>query len=225
MGNMMNDPTPIDDRQPDENDAEQRLVARAVQGDKAAIGELLYNSSDELLQFIDYQMSETLKKKLSADDILQETFAVAFRDIERFESRDDAAFVGWLKTISLRRIQDAARHQNRKKRGGDLRQVAQAPGFADESALNLFDVIAVESATPLRNASREEARKLIHVALSQLPDEYREALRLQFMEGLDYQGIAQRMSKSPGAVQGLIKRARQKLRDHLGTASAYLSSR
>ncbi len=218
----MNAPPPSDDRRP----AEQRsLVARAVQGDKAAIGELLYSSSEEVMQFIDRQMSESLKKKLSVEDILQDTFAGVFRDIGNFENRDDADFMGWIKTIALRRIQDAARHEGRKKRGGGFRQVAAAPAFADESALNLFDVLAVESDTPLRKASRQEARTLIHLALSQLPGDYREVLRLQFVEGLDYQGIAERMNKTPGAIQGLVKRAREKLRQHLGHASAYLSSR
>ena len=61
------------------------------------------------------------------------------------------------------------------------------------------------------------------LALSQLPEDYREAIRLQFMEGMGYQEIADEMGKTPGAIQGLVKRARQKLRDNLGTASAYLS--
>ena len=86
-------------------------------------------------------------------------------------------------------------------------------------------MFAMESDTPLRKASREEAKRLVTFALCQLPTEYREVLRLQYEEGLTYQQIADHLGKTLLSIQGLIKRAKQSLRDQLGTASAYLSSR
>ena len=86
-------------------------------------------------------------------------------------------------------------------------------------------VLVADDSTPLRRASRNDALQSMQVALAELPEQYREAIRMRYMEGKSYDEIAEAMGKTPQAVHGLIKRAKQRLRESLGSASAYLSSR
>lgn len=204
---------------------EESLICRAIEGDRSAAGELLYISADRLTRFISQRLPKAAQDTISPEDVLQETFKVAFRDIGKFEMRGGGAFYGWLRTIALHQIQDVLKAQQRKKRGGDRQRVRNTLAAGEESIVNLFDVLTGDDRTPLRKASRREALQFMQVALAELPDQYRQAIHLQYVEQMSYEEIADAMDTTPGAVQGFIKRAKQRLRDSLGNASAYLSSR
>ncbi len=146
---------------------------------------------------------------------------MAFRDIGSFESMGKGAFLAWLKTLAKHRIQDHLKSIGRKKRGGDFRRVTSV----GESLVNLLNHLVVEADDPLRKASRHEAIQFLNIVLAELPEHYREAIRLRFMDGLSHEEIATRMNLTQDAVHGLLKRAKQRMRTSLGSASAYLSSR
>ena len=201
------------------------LIKRAVDGDRAALGQLLYGSADDLTAFISRRLPDSVNAEISVEDIVQETFRDAFRGIGRFQSREDASFMSWLRTIAASRIQDALRAMGRKKRGGGRRRISHCQQDANESVMYLFDQLGVDDLTPSRRFSQQEALQCMRVALAELPDQYAEAIRLQFFEGKSHAEIAEAMGRSVSAVQGLIKRGKQALRDSLGNASVYLSSR
>ncbi|MCA9188210.1 MAG: RNA polymerase sigma factor [Pirellulaceae bacterium] len=210
---------------PDHEHDERALVERAVAGDQVAIGELLYLASDDLTKFIASKMPTTIQNVVDPDDVLQDTFSAACRDIANFTWHSDHSFRAWLKAIAEHRIQDAARALNRKKRGGDFQRVETTRTSAADSMMNLLDVLVTDQSTPLRRASRNDALRCMQIAIAELPEQYQEAIRLQFLEGKSHQEISEIMQRTPAAVHGLLKRAKHLLREKLGRASAYLSSR
>ena len=190
-----------------------------------AIGELLYYATDDLTRFIAARMPQSLHNVVDVDDVLQDTFDAACRDIKQLTLRKESSFQAWLRVVAEHRLQDAARSLSRKKRGGDRRRIETIPHFERDSVFNLLDELAVDDSTPLRRASRQEAVRCMRIALGQLPELQRSVLRLQYVEGKSHQEIAQAIGRTAPAVHGLIKRAKQALRNSLGKASAYLSSR
>ena len=68
---------------------------------------------------------------------------------------------------------------------------------------------------------RHEAIEAVHEAIDALPEEYRQAVRLRFLEGKSLEEIAELMGRSPRAVQGLVDRAKEKMRATLGRLSVY----
>jgi RNA polymerase sigma-70 factor (ECF subfamily) len=198
------------------------MLERAAQGDRAAVGELLLEASGPLSAYIARELPKSIAHVVSVEDVLQETFHSAFATIGDLKSTDEAAFLAWIRAIARHRMLDALRRHKRKRRGGGRKQV-KAESSTD-SMLGLFDVLADES-TPLRRASREEALACMHVALADLPEDYREVVRLRFLEDKSYKEVALAMGRSEGAVHGLITRAKERLRELLGRASAYLSTR
>jgi RNA polymerase sigma-70 factor (ECF subfamily) len=69
--------------------------------------------------------------------------------------------------------------------------------------------------TPSQRAIRGEEEQLLMKALSVLPDDQREAVRLRHLEGLALADVARHLGRSPAATAGLIKRGMQVLRRQL----------
>lgn len=201
--------------------ADAELIDRAVNGDRAAIEQLLWANYDSLAQHISLRLPAAIQGVVSAEDILQQTFVQAFRHIGGFAARSSAAFAVWLRTIADRVLQDVLRSSSRKKRGAGRTQLQRTPLWTAETATNLLDVVCRTDSTPSQSAARHEACQRIQVALAGLPDDYQDAVRLRFLEGKGLEEIANEMGKPTGAVRGLLDRAKKKLRAAMGRSSLY----
>ncbi|MFM9995164.1 MAG: RNA polymerase sigma factor [Phycisphaerales bacterium] len=197
------------------------LLARAIAGQPLALDRLLLEHYARLTSRIDRRLPRSLRRLLSPDDILQEVFADVFRTIGRFRPEGTDSFYRWLVTIADHRVLDAVRSHRAAKRGGGSKLVAPDP--AASTIAPLLELLAVSERTPSRSVSGREAAAAVHVALAGLRDEYREALRLRFLEGLPVAGVASRMGKTESAVHKLCARGLQKLREAMGDAARYLS--
>jgi RNA polymerase sigma-70 factor (ECF subfamily) len=74
------------------------------------------------------------------------------------------------------------------------------------------------SADPGDALHREERQQLVRKALGELAEEYRTALILKEMDGLQYDEIAKIVNCPIGTVRSRIHRARQELREKLSRA-------
>jgi RNA polymerase sigma factor (sigma-70 family) len=91
------------------------------------------------------------------------------------------------------------------------------------SLLDLLEVVAGPSNTASRLIAKKEAVHAMQVAIAQLSDDYRRALTLSFLEGKPIDEVARLMDRTPGAVRGLIYRAKKELRASMGRSSLYLT--
>jgi RNA polymerase sigma-70 factor (ECF subfamily) len=73
--------------------------------------------------------------------------------------------------------------------------------------------------SPSEKAIRGEEEQRLTEALTTLPADQREAIRLRHLEGWALADIARRLSRSPAATAGLIKRGMQTLRRRLHKGS------
>jgi RNA polymerase sigma-70 factor (ECF subfamily) len=206
-------------------DAEGDLVALAISGSRAAVERLLLDHYTPLVKHLQPLIPVALQSVLSVEDILQETFSQAFQDIRTFKPSTDKSFGTWLKAIAENRLRDAIKAQRRKKRGGAHQRV-HPPIYPDaDSALGLAEMLSAGRSTPSQALARDEAVRAVHVAMAGLREDYREAVRLRFLEGQSVEGVAAAMHRSPGAVRGLIDRAKRAMREAMGRASGYFSRR
>lgn len=203
----------------------QGLIAAAVSGDQFALERLLLAHYDRLSQHIQPSIPVSLQRLVGVEDVLQQTFLQAFRDIRGFRPQSDASFLAWLKTIADHRLLDTIRTLKRKKRGGGRRRI-EAPEDPQASNLaNLLELFSEDTHTPSRSVARREAVQAIQVAVAGLPDDYREAIRLRYLEGKGLEEIASSMDRTPGAVRGLLARGKEKMRDAMGRSSLWFSRR
>ncbi len=204
---------------------EKVLVEAAAGGDAAALEKLLLINYSALERYVGPHVPADANRHFGLEDIVQEVFCQAFRDIGQFQCRDDASFLAWLKTIADHRLSDALKHKGRKKRGGGHHQLSSVDIAKASTVATLLDIVCHDSHLPDDSAVRREAEKALQVALAGLADDQREAIRDRYLQGIEVEEIAERMRRTPAAIRGLIKRAKENLAEALGRSSRWLSSR
>jgi RNA polymerase sigma-70 factor (ECF subfamily) len=206
-----------------EQESFQDWVPLAVSGDRAAIQQLLLAHHDQVVSVIAAKVPADLRAVLSADDVCQDTYFTVFQQIASFQPHDERAFRRWLLTIAERKLIDAIRKQRAVKRGGG-RQVENARMDACESsAVELLDLVAVHEHTPSRSAAHRELVGQVQNALLELKDDYRDALRLHYIECLSVAETARRMGRNDGAVLMLCNRGLRKLAEIVGDPAKFFS--
>lgn len=197
--------------------SDDELAARVRARDPAALGELLERRRGALLALVERQLGAALRRKLEPEDILQEVGAEAVRSLPNvdFAGRDP---FGWLCQLVERRIIDAHRRYYGAAKRNAAREAGLGPSGADASRAGLIDLLVVSMTTASQVLSRKHREARLLAALEQLPEGYREALRLRYVENLPSKEIAERMGKSDGAVRVMLTRALDKLQQLLGPA-------
>lgn len=175
------------------------LVEMVRAGNTAAFRSLFEKYQRRLALFAHYRISERLKSSLDVDDVVQETFFEASRDLPRFAYRGPDSFFRWLASIARHVIEDAARREGRKKRDGGERVDAGKAGLKD-------------TLTPSRILFQAERTRELMVKLDRLPGQYREVIVLAKLEGLAPSEIAARLDKPRDAVALLLHRALRRFR-------------
>ena len=201
-------------------DEQTELVQDAIAGRALALDRLLLEHYPKLAARVDQKLPSELRSVVAPEDIIQDTFADAFRAIAGFRPEGTGAFYRWLTAIADNRLTDAVRSHNAAKRGGGR---ARAEGPCRNSIGALVGLVAVSERTPSRSAGGHEAAAAVQVALAGLKDEHREALSLRYLEGLPVAEAAGRLGKTEAAVHKLCSRGLQALRESMGEAARYLS--
>jgi RNA polymerase sigma-70 factor, ECF subfamily len=184
----------------------RELVARARAGDQAALGNLLENYRGHLRQIAENLLDDRAAPRLDASDLVQQTCLSVHKQIAEFEGADVAQFVGWLRQIHERNIRNAVRDQLH----------AGKRAINREERLPDPDMHHVRQTTASQRALRGEEAARLAQAISQLPEDEREALRRRYLEGQSLTEVAAAMGLSKGSLIWLIKRAMKNMKRHLG---------
>jgi RNA polymerase sigma factor (sigma-70 family) len=139
----------------------------------------------------------------AAEDAFQATFLVLVRKAPSV--KDPELLGGWLRGVAYRTAVRARCHAARRRVIERTRADMSPTGhFHDELA--------------------PELRQMIREELDRLPDSYRQALTLCYMEGLTHQEAASRLGWPVGTVKVRLLRGRRLLRERLDRRGASLGS-
>jgi RNA polymerase sigma-70 factor (ECF subfamily) len=183
-----------------END--QALIDRCLAGDAEAFSGLVERHQDRLYG----TLVHVLGSPQDALDVAQEAFVLAYQNLNSF--RGDSAFYSWLYRIAHNAAVSFRRRGGRTTKSLDRANELTGLEPMDESA----------GANPAGMMEAEERRRLVHVALGELPEEQRSVLVLKELEGMSYEEIAEALDCPIGTVRSRIHRARGELRDRLERA-------
>ncbi len=166
-----------------------------------------------LLVVIHSRMSDSLRQRLSPEDILQEVLLQAWRDHESVEWKGTQAFRSWLLTLIDHRLADAADYFNAIKRGGP--GIGNHPGAGDDRKNDEPIPDPPVSTTPSRLASYREQGELMRRALDAVPDDCREVVRLRLFDEMPTATIAERLGIGESAVRHRFRRGATVYREAL----------
>jgi RNA polymerase sigma-70 factor (ECF subfamily) len=179
------------------------VIERAKRGDQDAFSWLFHKHQSRLAVFIRYQMSEALRRRFEVDDVLQELFLRAFRDLPQFEYRGAGSFLRWLFLITRHTLQDLARHGDRQKRQGELEAL--------RSSSSQYGMAPANSQTPSRILFQRERLAHLLKSLDMLTGSDREIILMAKVEGLTIGEISQQLGKGKSQVSLSLHRALQRL--------------
>ncbi len=166
------------------------------------------------------QIAPIWQASIDADDVMQVTYMEAFLRIGSFAGSREDAFHAWIVQLAKNNLLDAIRALEAEKRPSPKRRVAANNG---DSYTSLCEVIGASTPSPGRAVSIAEIKRIIDDALGRLPHDYAEVIRLLDLQGLSGDEVAERLSRSRAAVYMLAGRARDRLRELLGTKSQFFS--
>lgn len=193
----------------------EKLIERIRQADVQALADFIAMHRPQLLAFINKQLGAALRRKVEADDLLQETAAEAVRVLPETDLAQRDPF-GWLCQIAQRRTIDAHRHYFEAQKRDAGRELSLDRPAADTSGGNLVNLLVVTMTTASQAMSRNERELRLRDALERLPQEQQRALRLRYMEGLPSKEIAEQLGKTDGAVRVMLTRSLARLQELLG---------
>ena len=140
------------------------------------------------------------------DDLLQETFIVAYKKRERFDPGRSKSST-WLYGIAF----NLCRHFERSERRAGLFK-RRLMAIQEES---------VSYQTPGTALEEKQSMRLIHNALRKLPMKQREAFVLFELEGLGGKAISEMLEIKEGTVWTRIHKARKRFLKQIGENGAF----
>jgi RNA polymerase sigma-70 factor (ECF subfamily) len=181
------------------------LLARARVSDEAALGRLLELYRNYVRFMARALISQPLKARLDASDLVQETFLKAYREFGGFLGSTEPELVAWLRQILVRTVADQVKRH--RARGRDYRREEPLEAILERSSLAVQERLAAPLSSPSGHAIRREQAVLLADALETLPADYREVFVLRTLEHVPIEEIAARMDRSVNAVRKLWTRA------------------
>lgn len=194
---------------------ETELVRRCKEGSEAAYAVLVQLHRPRLYALA-YQV---LLDRETAEDVVQETFIAAFRQMERFEPRPSLA--AWLSKITLRTAgRAAARQRARPKTSLDAPTTRDndglAPGVSTAwSGEHQALVDTDPTADPIAAAESADLRRELSAAIAALPFKYRAAVVVRHVLGLDYAEAARALDVPLNTFKSNLLRGTRMLRERL----------
>jgi len=169
------------------------LAARGRDGDRTALG-LLIRRHQGVAFGVAYRL---LGSREDAEDIAQEAFVQVLTRLHTLQ--DPAAFVGWLRRVTVNLCLD------RQRRGARVLFESLEPDLALPDPGCGSEALAL-TAERWREVERE---------LAALPTPYRLAVVLRDVEGLAYQEVASLLGVPEGTVKSRLHEGRRLLRRRL----------
>jgi RNA polymerase sigma-70 factor (ECF subfamily) len=145
---------------------------------------------------------------LLAEDIAQETFMKALRQMDRVD--DNFNFGGWVHTVARNLCFDELRRRQR-----DLRADS---GDDDDTDLLAGLPSTAKSFDPVLVQESNEVRRQVWAVAQRLPEKYRLVLTLRELQDLSYRQIARSLKMSESAVETLLYRARLRFKEEFISA-------
>lgn len=193
------------------------LMARVAVGDEAAL-ESVY---DRHVQTLYGAVVRFLGDRQAAEEIVQDTFVLAWRHAGRFDAAQ-GSLTGWLLRIARNRAIDRGRAAARRpvllglSGLDDDGRPPEADSGGGQAGLRPLGLAAgAASPDPEEHAARAWSRAVVRTALSSMPEAERRALELAYDEELSQSEIADRLGWPLGTVKSRTRRALATLRTAL----------
>ena len=174
-------------------DHERELVDRCRRGDVGAFEELV----DRYKNLVFAMIMRTIPDRSQAEDLAQDVFMRVHRGLPYF--RGEARLSTWIYRIVMNVCMQDRGHPTSSVSLDDANAKVSAPAATD------------------RHADDLELRDRLEKAIAQLPAQYRLLIAAHYLQGVQYEDLAEALQLPLGTLKTQLYRAKQQLRRLLET--------
>lgn len=181
---------------------ENDLVKKAKEGDRTAFDVLVRHCAKDI-----YNLCFRLcGNKASAEDIAQDAFISAYKNMNKFQQK--SPFAGWVYRIAINTWKNRVRYEKRRFffKHDSLDEAMETEDGQMQKQL------PDDKPAPDSGVEKNQKSERIQKALAELGPESKEMIVLRDMEELSYEEIAGVLRLPLGTVKSRIARAREALR-------------
>ncbi|RJP49233.1 MAG: sigma-70 family RNA polymerase sigma factor [Anaerolineaceae bacterium] len=178
------------------------LINAAQKGDLDSFNSLILHYQDSVFN----TALRILGDEDLAQDAAQEAFISAFRGIPSFRG---GSFRAWIMRTVINACYDELRRQKRRP------TTPLEPETRDGEEMDSPKWLADPSMTPAEKSEADELEHAIQHCLDTLPTNFRTAVVLADIQGLDYREVAAASRVPLGTIKSRLARARLRLRECL----------
>ncbi|MCA1604070.1 MAG: sigma-70 family RNA polymerase sigma factor [Acidobacteria bacterium] len=172
-----------------ENQHHERLLIEAAQQDPSRFAELYELHFERVYAYI----ARRVRERSAAEELTSQVFHQALLNIGKFKWRG-VPFAAWLFRIAANSIADRSQR------------------LARDSGVGLEDQSEGGNTSPETDLEQIEVLSRVYQIVDELPWDQRYVIRLRFAEEKSIREIAQKLSRSEGAIKQLQFRALKNLR-------------
>ena len=180
-------------------------------GQSVALLRLFDHYKPRLRRLIQLQMDARLATRAESEDVLQEAYLDAVRQVKSYVERQDVDFFVWLRGITMQRLMKFHRFHLQTQRRAVRREVA----LPDRSSVNLFRQLAASVSTPSQHLQKREQRHQVQSAVDSLAEHDREVILMRHFEFLSNREVAQTLGIKESTATMRYGRALARLKENL----------
>lgn len=175
-------------------DHDRVLIERILAGDRDLYRELI----DRYAPMIFHLLRSYIREEHAVQDLAQEVFIKAYDNLPSFGFQ--SKFSSWIYRIAVNQCKDYLKNIRRKN--------ITLSSFDSESLDALFE----DQATQLNELVNTEIHDKLKTAIDLLPEAYRNALLLKYMNDMTYKAMSEELGDSVESLKVRVHRARNELK-------------
>ncbi len=189
------------------------LVERLRAGDDGALNELFDRYYDRVRRIAHIRMGSRLQRLTESDDLVQDTFAVAFKRIDKIDLHDHASIIQYLSRVLENQIRGAVDYFDAQKRTPTQGRVLSTDN--SHSDVELREARAPDP-EPVDQLASRELKEIYDSCVQELDDAHREVILLHEYAEATWSAIRDALDRpTEHAAQQLYARAQIKLASRL----------
>lgn len=173
-----------------------------------------------LLALAERNLSPLLARRVSPEDVVQETFAAALGRARFFSERPDIPTYPKLRLILFQTLATLERHHLQSAKRDACKEIP-AEGDSRGEARNALGQAAAAVTGPFTHTARSDRREILVRALAGLEARDRQILTLRHFDALPNAACAARLGLSPQAASVRYVRALRRLHERLAALTEF----
>lgn len=186
------------------NDIEKALIEKCKNGNIEAFEKLIFDYQKKVFNLC-YRYLENYH---DASELAQEVFIKVYKSIDSFKG--ESSLSTWIYKIAASACIDELRRRKRR-----------IMPIEDYDHINKKSELTDNHFSPHEQYEKNEVKREIQEAISQLSEEYKTAIILRDIQGFSYDEIASIVGIPLGTVKSRIKRARNAIKEYLSNGGNF----